>query len=58
MKAYQIMNDHAKWQTLERSALDCYIAFCPATNDTDYWESRVMVEGALSAHGFMEEVMK
>ena len=58
MKAYQIMNNHAKWQTLERSALDCYIAFCPATNDTDYWESRVMVEDTLNAWGIMAEAMK
>ena len=58
MTAYQIMNDHAGWITQDRSAWDCYDAAHRVTDDTDYWESRVLIEGTLSAHGIMEEAMK
>ena len=58
MKAYQIMNDHAKWQTLERSALDCYWASLNVTDYADWLESEVLYEDTLRAHDFMAEVIK
>ena len=58
MKAYQIMNNDAMWETLERSASDCYYAIIRATDRADWWESWVIFEDTLNAGGFMTEVFR
>ena len=58
MKAYQIMNNDAMWETLERSASDCYYAIYFVTDNADRLESGVIFEDTLRAQAIMEEVTK
>ena len=58
MKAYQIMNRDAEWITRVRTVLDCDYAIRPATDPADWWESEVLVDGALNASRCMAEAIK
>ena len=58
MKAHQIMNYHARWQTWFRTVYDCDWAICFTTDNADWLESGVLCEGTLNARAIMEEVMK
>ena len=58
MKAYQIMDDHAEWNTWHRTVRDCYYAIRNVTDEADWWESEVLYEDTLNPGVIMQEVMK
>ena len=58
MKAWQIMDNAARRNTLERSAWNCHWAILNVTDYDDWLESLVLGEDTLRAQDIMAEVIK
>ena len=58
MTASEIMNNDARWETVEMTAWDYDDAIYPATDNADWRESGVLQEDTLNAQGVMEEVFR
>ena len=58
MKAREIMDDRARWETVEMTVWDCDHAIRNSTDYADWLESWVLGEDTLNAEGIMEEAMK